>query len=165
MSRKTKRLQQQRISGVNMIRPFNSIPSRSITVGLVLLLSLDVSAACADGPTLRGTSAGTPASRSIAAMPAPSQAPAQNSKPGADGAVEPAAPPPVPDVIELPKPELQALITIDEQMNPYELEASASKTITLRQSLITAVEQNLDIGISHTQVAQQKWTYLGSLGK
>jgi outer membrane protein TolC len=72
---------------------------------------------------------------------------------------------PASDVIQLPKPELNALISIDEQMNPYELEASAQRSISLRQALLTAVEKNLDIGIVQNVESTQKWTYFGSLGK
>jgi outer membrane protein TolC len=147
-----------------MIRPSIPFTSRSIFLALLLLFSLAVSTVCAFDPAHKSMPSGAPALRSLAAAQGPLQT-GQSISPVVENADEPPAPPPVTDVIELPKPELKALITIDDQMNPYELEANASKTISLRQSLITAVEQNLDIGISHTQVEQQKWTYFGSLGK
>jgi outer membrane protein TolC len=67
------------------------------------------------------------------------------------------------EVIDLPKPDLTALITIDDTMNPYELEAGSSYTMRLREALQTAEDRNLAIGISQTQVGNQKWTYLNSL--
>ncbi len=70
-----------------------------------------------------------------------------------------------PDIIVLTKPELHALITIDQHMNPFSLESSAQLPLTLRKALQTAVEQNLDISISHTSERTQNWTYLNSLSK
>jgi len=69
------------------------------------------------------------------------------------------------EVIDLPKPDLQALISIDERMNPYELEAASSYTMRLREALQTGVDRNLAIGISQAQVGNQKWTYLNALTK
>jgi outer membrane protein TolC len=161
-----------------MIR--SPIPSASFTT---LALICAIACVChsipvlADGPVGQVGSSTVTRSKKLAALPLPSQA--NNSQEGAnqttggqlnggtsaENPAPPIAPPRVPDVIELPKPELKALITIDEQMDPYELEASSARNISLRQALVTAVEQNLDIGISATRVQEQKWTYLGSLGK
>jgi outer membrane factor, OMF family len=145
-----------------MFRPFNVLTPRSTTVGLLLCFSLQglsVLAQAGPAPSARSKPS------SLAALPSPSELKGEQKPGGSENQNEPLLPPPVPDVIELPKPELKALITIDEDMNPYELEASGSRTISLRQALITAVDQNLDIGISHTRVEQQKWNYFSALGK
>jgi outer membrane protein TolC len=93
------------------------------------------------------------------------------AEPAADNKLLAAAAPATPatdpneslEVIDLPKPDLKALITIDESMNPYELEAGSSHTMRLREALQTAEDRNLAIGISQAQVGNQKWVYLNSL--
>jgi outer membrane protein TolC len=141
------------INGVNMNLARGLVSCAAIGV-LSLLICLDTA------PALGGIPAsGSPDAQGKALA---ANAPAQvlGDMPAPDLGL-----PAVSDVIELPKPELKALITIDERMNPYELEASGGRTISLRQALLTAVDQNLDIGIANTRVSSQKWTYLGSLGK
>jgi len=128
--------------------------NRAAVGALSLLVSLNTAPALAGIPASKSPDA---QGKALAA-----NAPAQVA---GDTAAPELRLPEISDVIELSKPELKALITIDERMNPYELEASGEKTISLRQALLTAVDQNLDIGIANTKISSQKWTYLGSLGK
>ena len=56
-----------------------------------------------------------------------------------------------PGVITLQEPAIKGLIAIDEQMDPFDLEASSRQSLSLRNALQAAVQQNLDIGIAHTK--------------
>ena len=62
-------------------------------------------------------------------------------------------------------PQLQALITINESLNPLGLDAENSATISLRDALKESLVQNLDIGISGMNEGSQKWDYVNSLTK
>jgi outer membrane protein TolC len=60
-------------------------------------------------------------------------------------------------------PLLQSLITITDTTNPYELDAQASKEISLRSVLQDSLAQNLPIKISQAQTQKEKWAYYGAL--
>jgi hypothetical protein len=60
-------------------------------------------------------------------------------------------------------PLLKSLISINEQANPYQLDATSSRQITLRSVLQQALLQNLPIKISQSQAMKEKWVYYGAL--
>lgn len=67
--------------------------------------------------------------------------------------------------ILISKPQLKALISVSEGLNPLALDASASQAITLRQALTNALANNLQIGISRENVESQRWTYRSNLAR
>jgi outer membrane protein len=68
------------------------------------------------------------------------------------------------DEIQLGATKLQSLITVNNYLNPFQLDASTANTINLRQSLITGLDQNLDLAISRTNTKQRQFAYFSSLG-
>jgi outer membrane protein len=68
------------------------------------------------------------------------------------------------NAIILKKPELKALISVDQSLSPFGLDADYTQPINLRETLITTVNNNLDLAISRTREHSQKLTYLSSLG-
>ncbi len=68
------------------------------------------------------------------------------------------------DEIQLSATKLQSLITVNNYLNPFQLDASTANTINLRQALITGLEQNLDLAISRTNTKQRQFAYFSSLG-
>lgn len=60
-------------------------------------------------------------------------------------------------------PLLKSLISINEQANPYQLDATSSRQITLRSVLQQALLQNLPIKISQSEAMKEKWVYYGAL--
>ncbi len=65
----------------------------------------------------------------------------------------------------LEQPELKALISVNDYMNPLTLDAEAPLRVNLRNALLTAVDRNLDLAISISTEKVQKWNYFGSVGK
>jgi len=63
------------------------------------------------------------------------------------------------------QPELKALISVNEYMNPLTLDAEAPMRVNLRSTLLTALDRNLDLAISRSNEKVQKWNYFGSVGK
>lgn len=68
------------------------------------------------------------------------------------------------DEIQLTGTKLQSLISVNNYLNPFELDASSANTINLRQSLIVGLDQNLDLAISRTNTKQRQFAYFSSLG-
>ncbi len=68
------------------------------------------------------------------------------------------------NAILLKKPELKALISVDQTLSPFGLDADYAQPINLRDTLLTSVNNNLDLAISRTSEHSQKLTYLSSLG-
>jgi outer membrane protein len=62
-------------------------------------------------------------------------------------------------------PELKALISVNDYMNPLTLDAEAPLRLNLHNTLLTALDRNLDLAISRSNEKVQQWTYYGSLGK
>ncbi len=62
-------------------------------------------------------------------------------------------------------PPLKALISISEGMNPLALDATSEQPISLRESLLASINNNLDIGIANNASLQRKWNYVSSLGR
>ncbi len=67
------------------------------------------------------------------------------------------------DVI-IARPVLSSLISVNEYLDPFLLDAANSQSITLKDSLHFGINHNLDLGISHTQTKQQQYGYYSSLG-
>jgi len=67
--------------------------------------------------------------------------------------------------ITLAQPPLRALISVDENINPYHLEAENYQEISLRDALIAATQGNLDILGTLTAGQAQKWRLLNSYTK
>jgi len=67
------------------------------------------------------------------------------------------------ETINLQKPELKALVTINRHMDPFGLDASSTQTVTLRDVLNSIVQHNLDIADSRAQTEIQKWGFYNAL--
>jgi len=61
------------------------------------------------------------------------------------------------DQIELKQPALTSLVTINNYLNPFQLDASSSNAMNLRQALQLGLDQNLDLAISRTTTYQNKF--------
>lgn len=66
--------------------------------------------------------------------------------------------------IVIARPLLSSLISVNEYLDPFLLDATNSQSITLKNSLLFGIDHNLDLGISHTQTKQQQYGYYSSLG-
>jgi outer membrane protein TolC len=69
------------------------------------------------------------------------------------------------DEIAISAPRLESLITVNEYLNPFSLDATSSRPITLKDALDIGLERNLDLAISLTQTKQSKFSYYSALGK
>src|SRR5262249_4514394 len=67
--------------------------------------------------------------------------------------------------IVLERPKLKALISVNDYLSPFSLDANASQSITLREVLITGIDRNLDLAISRSNTKIKQWNYLSALGK
>jgi len=70
-----------------------------------------------------------------------------------------------PQRIQIIKPPLSALISIDKRVDPLRLDALSSTTMSLDDVVHTAVRNNLDIGISDYDARVSKAKMLSSMGK
>ena len=66
--------------------------------------------------------------------------------------------------IELKPPPLQSLISVNSFLNPFQLDANASRGISLRQALGIGLNQNLDLAIVRTNTKQKEYAYYSALG-
>ena len=67
--------------------------------------------------------------------------------------------------IAVERPKLQALVSVNDYLSPFSLDANASQSITLREVLITGLDRNLDLAISRSNTKTKEWNYLSALGK
>ena len=67
--------------------------------------------------------------------------------------------------IVLERPKLEALISVNDYLSPFSLDANASQTISLREVLITGIDRNLDLAISRSNTKIKQWNYLSALGR
>jgi len=67
--------------------------------------------------------------------------------------------------IPLEHPQIKALISINDYLSPFSLDANSAQKIKLRDVLLTGMDQNLDLAISQTNSKVQQWNYLSALGK
>lgn len=68
-----------------------------------------------------------------------------------------------PEKISIKAPLLSALITLNSKMSPYQLDADSGKGITLKDTLQSALQNNLDIRIESDQTRVKRWQYFGNL--
>ncbi len=66
--------------------------------------------------------------------------------------------------IQLKPPPLQSLISVNSFLNPFQLDANATRNINLRQALGMGLNQNLDLAIVRTNTKQKEYVYYSSLG-
>ncbi|MBS1955797.1 MAG: TolC family protein [Cyanobacteria bacterium SZAS-4] len=69
------------------------------------------------------------------------------------------------DEITISAPRLESLISVNEFLNPFSLDAATSTPITLKNALDIGLDRNLDLAISLTQTKQSKFSYYSALGK
>jgi outer membrane protein TolC len=69
------------------------------------------------------------------------------------------------DRISLAKPELKALITVNDYLSPFGLDATSSESLNLRNALLLSMDRNLDLAISRTNVKIQQNSFYSSLGR
>lgn len=69
------------------------------------------------------------------------------------------------DEIVITAPRLESLISVNEYLNPFSLDGSSARPITLKEALDVGLERNLDLAISLTQTKQSKFSYYSALGK
>lgn len=62
-------------------------------------------------------------------------------------------------------PRLSGLITVEQNMNPFSIDAKRSQNITLKDLLTVCVTNNLDIKLSSKTAKAAKYDYLSSLGR
>ncbi len=67
--------------------------------------------------------------------------------------------------IVLGAPRLESLISVDNYLDPFSLDAYTSAPISLKNALDIGLERNLDLAISFTQTKQSKFSFYSSLGK
>lgn len=68
------------------------------------------------------------------------------------------------DEIQLNHPALQSLISVNNYLNPFQLDASVSDVMNLRDALLFGLDQNLDLAISRTNAKAQQNAYYSALG-
>lgn len=69
-----------------------------------------------------------------------------------------------PEQVIVKPPLLTALISVEEKLNPYSLEASGARTVTLHDVINAAYGQNLNIKISTADSNVKKWQWISSGG-
>lgn len=69
-----------------------------------------------------------------------------------------------PDQVIVKAPVLKALIQLDSKLSPYQLDAESERPFSLRDALVTALDNNLTIKISHSNQESSKWQYYSALG-
>jgi outer membrane protein TolC len=68
------------------------------------------------------------------------------------------------DEITLGRPALQALVSINDYLNPFRLDSQNAQSMNLRDALKVGIDQNLDLAISHTVTKQRQLAYYSTLG-
>lgn len=69
-----------------------------------------------------------------------------------------------PDQVKVKAPLLRALIQLNANLSPYQLDADSQTPIDLRDALKTALENNLPLKISKSDQESNKWLFYSSLG-
>ena len=68
------------------------------------------------------------------------------------------------DQVTVKAPLLKALIELHRGLSPYDLDASSARGVTLRQVLMEALNNNLEIKISSNDAQANRWNFISSLG-
>ena len=66
--------------------------------------------------------------------------------------------------IQLGSPPLQSLVSVNDYLNPFTLDAKSTQSLNLRNALFAGLDQNLDLAISRTKSKQQQAAYYSALG-
>jgi outer membrane protein TolC len=66
--------------------------------------------------------------------------------------------------ITLGRPALQALVSINDYLNPFRLDSQNAQSMNLRDALKVGIDQNLDLAISHTMTKQRQLAYYSTMG-
>lgn len=69
-----------------------------------------------------------------------------------------------PDEVAVKTPLLKALVQLHNDLSPYQLDATRSRPVSLRDILQQALGQNLTIKISQADLETSKWIFRSSLG-
>ncbi len=69
-----------------------------------------------------------------------------------------------PEQVIVKPPLLTALITLNEKLNPYSIESTGSRAISLADVLNQTYGQNLTIKLATTEADQKKWLLFSSIG-
>ncbi len=69
-----------------------------------------------------------------------------------------------PEKVVVKPPLLSALIILNRNLSPYQLDATTSAAITLRGAIETALRNNLDLKVAQSDVVTKKWNYISTLG-
>jgi outer membrane protein TolC len=67
--------------------------------------------------------------------------------------------------ISLQPPTLKALVSVNDYLSPFSLDANASQSTTLRQVLTSAIDRNLDLAVSRSNTKIKQWNYASALGR
>ncbi len=68
------------------------------------------------------------------------------------------------DELKVKAPMLKALIELHNGLSPYELDAGSAQPITLREALLQALGNNLDIKVSSADMQTDRWKFVSSIG-
>ncbi len=68
-----------------------------------------------------------------------------------------------PEKISVKAPVLSALITLNSKMSPYQLDAGGAREVGLKDALLTALGNNLDIKIVDSETGVKRWNYYSNL--
>lgn len=68
-----------------------------------------------------------------------------------------------PEKISVKAPVLSALISLNSKMSPYQLDAGSARQVGLKETLLTALGNNLNIKIVSSQTGERRWQYFGNL--
>jgi len=88
----------------------------------------------------------------------------ENQSAGGRGPSTSSPPDPTFEEIQLKHPALQSLITVNDYLNPFQLDASTTTAVNLRHALEVGLDRNLDLAISRTNTKQREFAYYSSLG-
>jgi OMF family outer membrane factor len=68
------------------------------------------------------------------------------------------------DKVVVEPPMLKALITLDRNLNPLQLDATSQVPVSLKSVLDSTLANNLPLRISRSESETNRWNYLGSIG-
>jgi outer membrane protein TolC len=66
--------------------------------------------------------------------------------------------------IDIPRPKLESLISVNQYLSPFSLDATSSTVMSLRTALMTGLERNLDLAISRANTKQSQFAFYSALG-
>ena len=66
--------------------------------------------------------------------------------------------------IDIGKPKLESLISVNQYLSTFSLDAASSIVMSLRTALMTGLERNLDLAISRANTKQSQYAFYSALG-